>query len=395
MTAPPRAALAALAFGNFVIGTGVLVVVGLLNTLATDLGTSIPVTGQLLTAGAFAIGVVAPLFAVLLSRFDRHRLLVLSLVAYAVGHAVSALATGYTSLLLLRVATLMAGAAIFTPQAAAAAGAIVPGAGRAAAVATVFIGWSVASVAGAPIGTWLGTTFGWRTAMVAVAAVSLLAALLVHVVVPRRVATPSLPMSTFAEVARHPTLPRTLLVTLLQATAMFSLFAYIAPVVTMVLGSVEPVSVVLAAIGLAGVVGNAWAVKLLPRWGAPRTVTIAVATMALGVALLPLGAGNTWLFCALAALWGLGGFAANSSQQARLALAAPRLTAASVAMNTSAIYGGQALGALIGAVLVGRSFGVMVAVSFAVYLLALAASVWVGDLRDHHDGRDDRKAAAP
>jgi MFS transporter, DHA1 family, inner membrane transport protein len=282
--------------------------------------------------------------------------------------------------MLLRVLTLT-GAAIFTPQAAAAAGAMVPGNGRAAAVATVFIGWSIASVAGVPLGTWLGTRFGWRIAMLAVALIAVLVAVLVHLVVPRKVSTPPLPLSTFGEVARHATLPRILLVTLIQATAMFTLFAYIAPVVQATLGSLEPVSLVLAALGVAGVVGNAWAVKLLPRWGAPRTVTTAIVSMALGAALLPLGQGSTWLFCLLAAAWGLGGFATNSSQQARLATTAPPLTPASVAMNTSAIYLGQAAGALVGGLLVSHGLPVMVAVSVAVYLLAAAVSHGVGDHR--------------
>ena len=80
--------------------------------------------------------------------------------------------------------------------------------------------------------------------------IAVIAAVLVYVKVPRKVSTPPLPLSTFGEVARHATLPRILLVTLVQATAMFTLFAYIAPLVTQVLGSVEPVSLVLAALGV-------------------------------------------------------------------------------------------------------------------------------------------------
>ena len=55
---------------------------------------------------------------------------------------------------------------------------------------------------------------------------------------------------------------------------------------------------------------------------------------------------------ASATLWGLGTFAANSVQQARLAGIAPDLTSASIALNTSAIYFGQAAGAGIGGTLI-------------------------------------------
>jgi hypothetical protein len=56
------------------------------------------------------------------------------------------------------------------------------------------------------------------------------------------------------------------------------------------------------------------------------------------------------------ALWGLGCFATNSAQQARLAALAPALASASIALNTSSIYAGQALGATVGGALI-RGFG--------------------------------------
>ena len=55
--------LAALAFGNFVIGTGTLIVPGLLPYLAESLGVSLPVAGHLITAFAVTICVAAPLLA--------------------------------------------------------------------------------------------------------------------------------------------------------------------------------------------------------------------------------------------------------------------------------------------------------------------------------------------
>ena len=94
-----------------------------------------------------------------------------------------------------------------------------------------------------------------------------------------------------------------------------------------------------------------------------------------------LGQGSVWLFCVMTAAWGLGGFATNSSQQARLATTAPLLTPASVAMNTSAIYLGQAAGALAGGLLIGHGMVEMVVTSVALYLIAAAVSRGVGDHR--------------
>ena len=46
--------------------------------------------------------------------------------------------------------------------------------------------------------------------------------------------------------------------------------------------------------------------------------------------------------------WGAGIFANNSSQQARLVMASPELSGASIALNTSMIYLGQAVGTTVG-----------------------------------------------
>ena len=59
----PRASLAALAFGNFIIGTGTLIVPGMLPQLAEGLGVSLPIAGQLITAFAITVCVAAPLLA--------------------------------------------------------------------------------------------------------------------------------------------------------------------------------------------------------------------------------------------------------------------------------------------------------------------------------------------
>ena len=156
MTSPalPRA-LWALMAGNFVIGTGVMVVPGTLNELSSSLGVSIPQAGQLITAAAILMGLGAPLFATLVAGWDRRRLLAWSLVWYGLLHAACALAPSYAALLPLRVLAVVA-PAVFTPQAAASVGLLVPDHQRGRAITFVFLGWSVASVMGMPLSAWIG-----------------------------------------------------------------------------------------------------------------------------------------------------------------------------------------------------------------------------------------------
>ena len=153
----------ALLFGNFVIGTGVMLVPGSLNNISSSLNVSIASAGQLITFGAVLMCIGAPIFAAMVGGWDRRKLLAAAMLWYGLLHAACALAPGFASVLTLRVLA-MAAPAIFTPQAAAVAGLLVPPEQRGKAITMVFLGWSFASVVGAPLGAWIGGALGWRVA---------------------------------------------------------------------------------------------------------------------------------------------------------------------------------------------------------------------------------------
>src|SRR5262245_14365772 len=137
--------LAALACGNCIIGTGRLIVAGMLPHLAEGLDVSLPVAGQLITAFAVSVAIAAPLLASATSRFDRRALLVAMQILFLFGHLAAALVSSFVPMLAVRVVTSI-GAALFTAQAASTAALLVPAQERGRAIAFVFLGWSVASV---------------------------------------------------------------------------------------------------------------------------------------------------------------------------------------------------------------------------------------------------------
>ena len=157
----------ALTFGNFVIGTGVMVVAGTLNDISSSLNVSVPVAGQLISAAALLMCLGAPLMVAVVAKWDRRRLLALTMLWYGVLHLLSATMPTFGSLMTVRVLTVIS-PAIFTPQAAACIGQLVPPHQRGKAISLVFLGWSVASVLGMPLSSWIGGTLGWRYAFAAV-----------------------------------------------------------------------------------------------------------------------------------------------------------------------------------------------------------------------------------
>src|SRR5260221_8914814 len=122
--ASTRASLLALCFGNFVIGTGTLIVPGMLPQLADGLGVSLPIAGLLVTAFAATVCVSAPLLAAATSRLDRRALLAGMQLVFFAGPAPPPLLSSFSPLLVLPVLTPV-GAALFTAQAAPAAAPLV------------------------------------------------------------------------------------------------------------------------------------------------------------------------------------------------------------------------------------------------------------------------------
>lgn len=343
-----RRVLAALLFGNFVIGTGVLLPAGMLTELSSSFGVSIPIAGSLMLVSGIVVAIGAPLAAAFTSDVDRRLLLIVSMALYALCHALSAAAPSFAALLVIRF-VLAIPAAIFTPQAAATVTALLPPERRSSAITMIFVGWSLAAVGGMPLGGYIAYAFGWHAAFMIVAALSVLAWLGVSMTVPKGVRIQPLNMASWGEVVKSEALMIVLLVTVLNGVGQFTFFTYLTPSLKASLAAdATLVTLVLAWYGIFATVGNVLVTRLIGLYGASRTALGTILAMAGGIGLWGFMAGSTAGVFVAAALWGLGTFAANSVQQARLAGIAPHLTSASIALNTSAIYFGQAAGAAFG-----------------------------------------------
>jgi predicted MFS family arabinose efflux permease len=366
----------ALLFGNFVIGTGVMVVPGTLSVISQSLRVPVATAGQLISAGALLMCIGAPLFASVVAGWDRRRLLALSMLWYAVLHALCAAMPDFASLLVVRVLT-MASPAIFTPQAAACIGLLVPVHQRGRAITFVFLGWSVASVVGMPVGAYLGGALGWQSAFLLVAALSLISAMWVWRAMPDGVTPPAMSRSAWAETLQSPALMTCILVTTLYAAGQFVLFAYLSPYYKATL-DISPLqlSALFMWFGALGLFGNIWMSRNVDRLGAPRMVWMGICGMMLSMAIWPLGT-SLILAAVVTSPWAISIFATNSAQQARLVGFAPALASGSVALNTSAMYAGQAIGTALGGLLISTDrMADLHWYGLAILVLALVASLW-------------------
>ena len=180
-----------------------------------------------------------------------------------------------------------------------------------------------------------------------------------------------LSLASWTSIGRNRQVVLLLIITALLLAGNFQVFVYFGPLLAKLAGAgPQTIALAFAGTGIIAVIGNVITTRVVGRIGPFRVSLVLFAGMLLG--LLIWSAGTGWLAVMLlgAALIGVGTAAANSMQQARLAAAAPELAGASIALNTSAIYVGQAIGSAAGGVLIVRDMAPAVGYVAAAFMAA-------------------------
>jgi predicted MFS family arabinose efflux permease len=321
---------------------------GMLEDLASDLAMTIPQVGLLVTYGAIVLGAGSPLMVWATSRFDRRRLLGGTLIVIALGHFASAVAPNYPALVVLRL-VMMAFAALCTPVTASTAALIVPPAERSRAIVFVFLGFSLAMAAGLPVVTFLAAQTGWRMTFAWIGVACAASGLFLLYALPKGVRGEALSLRSWTALGGHRMVQLLLLLTIVQVSGQFVIFTYLAPLLTRLANAeVATIGLFFSLFGVMGFVGNLIAGRLVSTLKPFGTSALALGSILAGFTLWSFGAGWLPAMGLGVGLWGLGFAAINSMQQARLIAAAPDLASGAVALNTSAIYTGQAVGSACG-----------------------------------------------
>ena len=331
---------------NLVIGSGAFVLSGILQPLAKELNISIAAAGQVMTAYAVATAVLAPGLILLTAKWPRKQAIQLALALFTLGNLVSALAPTLGVLLLGRI--LMGAGAMFTAAVSAYAVTLVAPELRGRALSTVFLGMSISYAVALPIGAWLGFEYGWHTPVWLCAAASLAALLAATMLLPKGVVMQSASFAGFKTAAKQSAVLRVWLRTLLFFIAIFSVFAYVGPVL-LALNAMNPVqlSIVLALFGLAGIAGTLLGGWANDKFGSLRTIQVQLAVLVSMMCLLPLTKGNLVATVIIMVVWGMAGFGLTAPQQSRLVSLSPTQAPLLLSLNSSMLYLGTALGAVV------------------------------------------------
>lgn len=380
----PRLALLALALGGFTIGTTEFMTMGLLPEVAAGVGVSIPTAGHLISAYALGVVVGAPLLAVLGARAPRRRLLLWLMAAYAAGNVLSAASLSMEMLTVARFLDGLPHGAYFGVASLVAADLARPDrAGR--AVAQVMLGLSVANVAGVPAATWLGQSFGWRSAFLAASVLAVLTLLAVAAVVPTRPGNPDARWRGELSALRRPQVLLALLIGAAGFGGMFAVYTYISPIATDVagLGSAS-VPVVILVLGLGMVAGTVLAGRMAD-WSVPGSLVVGSVGMAAALLLFFAVSPYGWWLAPAAFLVTTLGSVLVVNLQLRLMRVAGEAETLGAAMNHASLNVANALGAWIGGAVITAGLGYRAPALAGVGLSVVGLVVLVVALRTDRD----------
>ncbi|MFI9026161.1 MFS transporter [Streptomyces sp. NPDC053560] len=375
-------ALLALAISAFGIGTTEFVMMGLLPNVANDLGTSVPTAGYLVSAYALGVVIGAPLLTALGSRIPRKRMLLLMMAVFTAGNLASALAPNFGLLIAGRLLAGLPHGAFFGVGAVVAARLVREGR-QARAVATMFLGLTVANIVGVPAATLLGQHLGWRATFLVVAAIGLIAMASLAKLVPYVPRDEQSGVKHELRALGNRQVLLGLLTAVFGFAGVFAVYSYLASMMTKVTGFSEgTVPVVLALFGIGMTLGALAAGPLTDRALRP-TLYGSLAALAVALVAFHFTVHVQWAALVTVVVLGAVGFMTTTPLQMLVMNKAEHAPTLASASNHSAFNLANAGGAWLGGVAIAAHWGwtspTLVGAVLAVVGLAIAVTAGLLD----------------
>lgn len=348
--------LLALSVGAFGIGVTEFAPMGLLPVIAGDLGVSIPTAGLLISAYALGVVIGAPLMTLTTASVPRRTLLIVLAGIFTLGNLLAAISNSYGVLLGARILTSLNHGAFFGVGAIVATS-LVPADRRAGAVAAMFMGLTIANVVGVPIATWAGDYFGWRASFWGIAALGVATMAALRLTLPALPAQPNGNAMAELRIMRRREVLGALGLTVVGASAMFTVFTYITPILRDVTqASLGFVTAMLVTYGVGLTAGN-WLGGRYADRSVDRTLIVTLASLAVILTMFALLMPFKVPTAVLIFSWGVASFALVPPLQVRIMNAASDAPNLASAMNIGAFNLGNAIGAVLGGGVIATGLG--------------------------------------
>jgi predicted MFS family arabinose efflux permease len=344
----PIAGLLALAMTGFICILTETLPAGLLPQVADGLGVSSSLAGQTVTVYALGSLLAAIPLTIAASGWRRRTVLLFTITGFLIFNSVTAISSNYAVTLVARFFAGVA-AGLAWSILAGYARRMVPPHQQGKAMAIAMVGTPVALSLGVPMGTWLGSQVGWRTAFWIMSILTLVLIAWVLIKVPDYPGQKKGHRMPLLRVLSTPGVRPVLAVVVAWMLAHNILYTYIAPFIQSA-GMEERVDLVLLVFGLAALVGIWIAGKLVDRF-LRLTVLISLATFGLVSLAFGMTSMSPTIVYGGVAIWGLTFGGAATLLQTALADTAGDGADVALSMNVVAWNGAIAGGGIVGGVL--------------------------------------------
>ncbi|WP_327152007.1 MFS transporter [Nocardia sp. NBC_01329] len=372
--------LLSLALAAFAVQTDDYIIIGVLPAISETVQLPEATTGQLVTVYSLTYALAAPIWALLPLRIPRRRALCGTLTVFGAANFAVLLVDSYDALLVLRVVAALA-AALVLPTALAAASAEAPPQHQGRYLATVMTGLTGAVLLGVPAGTWIGAILDWRATFVFAGFLGIAALLLLARTLPQEEAHTIDERKTLADMVRpllNGAVTAILVVTALAVAGNLAFQTYIAPFLSGLSG-VSPMvlAALLVCCGIGGLLGTRASGRLIDKY-APGLVFALVslvfcAAMVAFAVLWIVRPIPVMLTAVLLTIWSAAAWAVPPSiQSMMLARTGTEAASQAMAVHSSSVYIGAALGGLVGGGAYSVGLGLVPAAAAGLALLALA-----------------------
>ncbi|MGG1597513.1 MFS transporter [Paenibacillus naphthalenovorans] len=219
---------------TFVLGTSEFVMVGLLTEVATDMKIAISMAGSLISAFALSFAIGTPIFTALFSRFSKYPLILALIAVFIIGNMVTAISGSFGLLLVSRIITAVV-TGVLIALAMAVASETIPLEKRGQVISIIFTGFTVASVLGVPLGTYIGQWGGWHMAYWFTTLLGIVSLMASSVTIPRGLQGARSSLKKQIKLFAYPRIVLAFFIPALSIGATYSVYTYLAPLLQNVL----------------------------------------------------------------------------------------------------------------------------------------------------------------
>ena len=337
---------------SFVVGMVELIIGGILDKVATDLGVSLGQAGLLITIFSVTFAISAPILSVLTAKIERKRLTLITLFVFLVGNLVAVFSPSYSILFISRMISAASSSLLIVLCVVMAVNIVEPQY-RGRAIGIVNMGVSGSLVLGIPFGLMLGNAFGWRAPFVFISALSILSIAGIYFFMGRVAPTEQVSIGKQLASLKNYKLLFAQLTSVILLAGHSTLYTYLTPFVKTTLGLGGTwISIIYLIFGIAALSGGAIGGTLADRFGEKPTILSLIAIFGVAIFSIPYTTFSLPVFLIVMAIWGMMSWAITPPMQSYLMAVSPETSNIQISLNNSAVHLGIAFGSLIGGVVI-------------------------------------------